>query len=198
MIKNILWDFDGVLLPDKQYFYDLAHKHIGLTFEEFQETYPWSDWADMIKQRVDLIPISSERLPFMTKELMTQLMRDSAMMEQDHVHMLKKLSKQYNCYTATFRDARSTIKLIEQNNLESVFKGKMYYCGGTLGYDKSQSEFFTTILESESLIASETLFIDDHEGNIATAKSLGIKTIHYKYKKSDLEGALLQKTKIDR
>jgi putative hydrolase of the HAD superfamily len=59
---------------------------------------------------------------------------------------------------------------------QSIFK-KAYF-SHELGMRKPDPASFAQILENESLMASETLFIDDNKPNVEAAASLGMSTIH--------------------
>ena len=61
---------------------------------------------------------------------------------------------------------------------ESIFK-KAYF-SHQLGMRKPDLASFSQIIENESLIAEETLFIDDNEPNIKGAALLGMQTLHLK------------------
>lgn len=61
---------------------------------------------------------------------------------------------------------------------ESIFK-KAYF-SHQLGMRKPDTASFIQIIENESLIAEETLFIDDNEPNIRGAASTGMQTLHLK------------------
>lgn len=61
-------------------------------------------------------------------------------------------------------------------DLSDLFE-KAYY-SYRLGLRKPDKEIFKLLINENSLIAEETLFIDDSPQHIATATSLGIKTFH--------------------
>jgi len=100
-----------------------------------------------------------------------------------NIQILKELQKNY----ATFLLSNTNeihydfyTELLKQNfgieSLDALFQ-KAYY-SHTSGMRKPDKDIFEQVLSENSLKASNTLFIDDFEENIETAKSLGIKTIH--------------------
>ena len=66
--------------------------------------------------------------------------------------------------------------LPEKRPLDSYFH-KAYY-SHRMGKRKPDAEIFEQVLEENSLVPEQTLFLDDYAVNIEGAKSLGIKTIH--------------------
>ncbi|MDF1549163.1 MAG: HAD-IA family hydrolase, partial [Bacteroidales bacterium] len=61
-------------------------------------------------------------------------------------------------------------------HLDDLFE-KAYY-SHTSGMRKPDTAFFELILKENSLIAENTLFVDDFIENINAAESLNIKTYH--------------------
>ncbi|MGB1314884.1 MAG: HAD family hydrolase [Chitinophagales bacterium] len=80
------------------------------------------------------------------------------------------------------------IALKEKYNIENLnpFFDKVYY-SHDLGFRKPNAEIYLKVLEKESLLAAETLFIDDRLDNIEAAAKLGIQTFHL-VDKGDLFG----------
>ena len=64
------------------------------------------------------------------------------------------------------------------DNLDKLFE-KVYY-SHEIGYRKPKKESFEYIINDSKIIANETLFLDDNEDNIITAKNLGFKTYQIK------------------
>ena len=61
---------------------------------------------------------------------------------------------------------------------------KKVYLSHQLNLRKPNKPIFECVLNDSNLIAEETLFIDDSEEHIATAKQLGIKAYHLNLKEN--------------
>ncbi len=64
------------------------------------------------------------------------------------------------------------------DNLDKLFE-KVYY-SHKIGYRKPKEESFQYVINDSKIIPSETLFLDDNEDNIITAKNMGFKTYQIK------------------
>jgi putative hydrolase of the HAD superfamily len=53
------------------------------------------------------------------------------------------------------------------------------YPSNLIGYSKPDPEFLNFILNKENQLPENTVFVDDNEENIISAKSIGINAIHY-------------------
>ena len=63
------------------------------------------------------------------------------------------------------------------NEILSLFDGLVF--SGPIGLSKPNAEIFEYLLEKYNLNASDTVFIDDNEKNLAGARNVGINTIHF-------------------
>ncbi len=61
--------------------------------------------------------------------------------------------------------------------LEKHFNPDKIYLSSLIGIGKPNPEYFKYILDKENINPEELLFLDDKDGNINSAKSLGINTI---------------------
>lgn len=95
------------------------------------------------------------------------------------VHALKQLAKKFNLFllsnTNSIHASKFERELKEKEGikLHSLFQ-KVYY-SHEIGVRKPDPEAFLHVLKEQNLKAAETLFIDDWEENIHTARSLGLQ-----------------------
>lgn len=98
------------------------------------------------------------------------------------IQLLKQLRSHFKLYLL------SNTNIIHVNYYNSVLQTKYkadhhslfdsVFYSHEMGLRKPGREIFEEVLKRENLIPSETLFLDDTEINIETARSLDIKTIH--------------------
>lgn len=189
-IKNIVFDLGGVLLDiDYQRSID-AFEELGIEhFEKmFSQTHAnelfeklekgevgEDDFYAAIETRIKG-PVTREEMEAACNALILQFRIES-------LGFLQKFAAKYNLYLLSntnsihlrfFKDlfTRQTGK----PSLDAYFRKAWY--SHEIGFRKPGAEIFEFILQEGSLLAAETLFIDDTLGNIETAQSMGFKTHH--------------------
>ena len=100
------------------------------------------------------------------------------------IEFIKTVSQFYNIYMLSNTNSLHAKKYEQQfyetagDSIYLYFK-KIYY-SHNIGYRKPDKKAFLTIINENSLIPEETLFIDDLEQNLVTAKEMKMKTYLYK------------------
>lgn len=102
---------------------------------------------------------------------------------EERITMINKIAKQYRVFLLSNTN-EIHLKYIDDYvakkfgmiNMSQPFE-KAYY-SHKMGLRKPNSQIFEAILSDKNLVAKETLFIDDSEQHIITAKKLNLKT-HY-------------------
>ncbi|MBK8701244.1 MAG: HAD-IA family hydrolase [Saprospiraceae bacterium] len=203
-IKNIIFDFGGVLLDlepsatyrdmselgifdgDAHEFY-LANKSLFDGYEKgkvITENFLWN------------IQAKCKRVPPVDKVIKAW----NAMLlgwNPGKLKFLEAVSQQYNTYLLSNtnelhlewvrRDLKNQHGITD---FDQRFFKKSYY-SHRIGMRKPDQEIFAFVLEDASLNAGETLFIDDNADNVAAAASLGIHAkLHISNADIDLEGLL--------
>jgi|APSaa5957512622_1039677.scaffolds.fasta_scaffold04663_6 HAD superfamily hydrolase (TIGR01549 family) len=99
------------------------------------------------------------------------------------VKQYQELSKKCNLYifTTQYIQEYPPIKTKLEKFIKKVF------IANDIGFKKDQPEAFQYILDELQLQPEEIIYIDDLERNIIAAKSLSIKTIHYKDVQATIE-----------
>lgn len=188
-IKNIIFDFGGVLLHiDFKKTHD-AFQALGIQNAQAHFTQHHASQLFTRLEIGDITPTQFYNL-FRQETAMPGLtdtqIRDSwnAMLlhyAKDNVALVRALKDRYNLYLFSntnqiHYDWFSNLYQKEFNGakLEELFKSVWY--SHEKGVRKPAAEVFTYMLESERLNAAETLFIDDTIGNIQGAQAAGLQT----------------------
>ncbi|GAB3419063.1 HAD family hydrolase [Niabella aquatica] len=188
MIKNLLFDFGGVL-------YNLDFKRTFSAFEamgfsKFEDTMFSQYTADPLFQHLETGKISPEAFYGRIKQMAPQpvtneQIRDAwnAMLINFRIpslDFLVSLKEKYNLFllsnTNQIHYDHFTRQLQQQTPYHSLndFFTKAYY-SHIIGLRKPDTEVFEFILQDAAIKAEETLFIDDSYTNFPNAEKLGMK-----------------------
>lgn len=63
-------------------------------------------------------------------------------------------------------------------NFDQLFDG--IFCSAEMGMKKPEIAYYETIIDSLGIDPSDIIYYDDALENIESAKSLGIRAVHYK------------------
>lgn len=201
-IKNIIFDLGGVILNIDFRQTELAFANLGVgNFNEYytlQTANPLFEklelglitpeqFYDMFRNFVKL-PLTNEEI----KDAWNALLLD---FPPERIDWLKKIAKKYKIYLLSNTNQihyDAFIKLFDQQvrdgNFNSYFIKPFY--SHEINLRKPAKECFEFVLQSEKLVAEETLFIDDSPANIEGAKESGLNTIYLPSPKTVLELAL--------
>ena len=95
---------------------------------------------------------------------------------ENRVKMLRNLSEKYKMYVLSNTNEIHFQYFSKEVYWNSDFFEKIYF-SHHLKMRKPEPRIFKHILSENNLIAAETLFVDDNEENIASAKKLGINAV---------------------
>lgn len=201
MIKNIIFDFGGVLLDlDMQRSYDALGKLTGQSYT--LETLP-----PAFKERVvayETGKINTESFIWFWQNVChpnvpqgDEIIRAwNAMLlgwQPEKFAFLERLRSHYRVFLLSNTNPLHLewVKKDLKNNhgisdFESRFFDKVFY-SHEMGLHKPDVETYKTVLRDSVLEASQTLFIDDNVLNVQSAASLGIHVYHHNPKKSLIE-----------
>lgn len=188
MIKNLLFDFGGVL-------YNLDFKKTfsafeALGFSGFEDNMFSQYTADPLFQSLETGKISPEAFYDHIKQIAPEPVTDeqiknawNAMLIDFRVpslDFLVSLKKEYNLFllsnTNQIHYDHFSAQLQRQTSYHSLndFFTKAYY-SHVIGLRKPDTEVFEFILQDAAIKAAETLFIDDSHTNFPNAEKLGMK-----------------------
>jgi putative hydrolase of the HAD superfamily len=198
MIKNLIFDLGGVIIPidiprTVQAFIDFApdkaeslrqsvlHSQMFLDFEtgtinsaQFRASMRDLLEADLTDAQIDmawnvlLLDIPVNRIALLAR-LKTQY-RTFLLSNTNEIHLPKVERILQQC--------------AGEDSLDDLFE-KAYY-SQKMGLRKPNSAIYEQVLAENKLNPAETVFIDDNFGNVAAAKSVGIRGIYLEVEKTDI------------
>lgn len=201
MIKNIIFDFGAVLIPIDE----------SLTWSAFQELGAKDKLKDQQKvfQKYEKGEISTSEFltsiqPFFFRKIYPPQLASAwnALLKPlpgERVNFLKRLKKNHKIFLLSntnelhINHIKAEAGLFDYKQFISQFD-HVYY-SHEVGMRKPDAEIFEKVLKDNDLVAEETFYIDDGKKHIKTAKSLGIKTWHFKPEEDDINdlGKVLSK-----
>lgn len=184
MIKNIVFDFGGVLVDwNPRYFYRRVFESED-EMEHFLATICTSDWnieQDRGRSLDEATDIKIEEFP--EHERLIRMYYDEwvNMLNgtiQENVDLLPILKDKFNLYGLTNWSAETFPTALDLFDFFKEFEEKIVV-SGVEKLIKPDPAIFQVLLNRYDIKAEESIFIDDNADNISTAKSLGFETIHY-------------------
>jgi glucose-1-phosphatase len=188
-IKNIIFDFGGVILDIDYLKTEEAFQTLGLSQEQLVYTQKnQSDWFS----RIETGQISEQRFLNGLLELLPPNTQVNAIVEawnallgnykSERLQFLLETKTRYRSFllsnTNAIHERWFTQKLRKEYGTQlSDYFEKVYY-SHELGMRKPNKEIFEFVLQDNKLLPNETIFIDDSIQHIETAKQLGIQTLH--------------------
>lgn len=198
-IKNIIFDMGGVIL-------NLDFKKTELAFAEYGignfNQYYTLQTASPVFEQLETGKISPEEFYNVFRKITLSTISNqqieiawNAMLldfPSERIALLKELSSKYKIYLLSNTNEihyRHIMRIFKEQNNGEDFNNifiKAYY-SHHLGMRKPDKIIFETVLKEANLYPAETIFIDDAEVNIESAKSTGLQTIHLPSPKTILE-----------
>ena len=182
-VETIVFDFGGVLVDwNPRYLYRKVFKDEA-EMEYFLNnvcTFEWNWQMDKDKTFAESVNELKEKFPEYAKEIE---MYDTRWVEmrggvfQDTVDILKEVAERYPVYGLTNWPAEKFDMNAKGMEFLKIFKGIVV--SGIEKEAKPGEKIFKILIDRYNLTPEKTLFIDDVEKNIVTAKRLGFQTIHF-------------------
>ena len=185
MIKNIIFDFGGVVMDWDPRYYFKTYFNDDEKMEFFLKNIAVDEWnieQDRGRTLKDGTEILVKQHPEWEKEIRAYYDNWTTMLKSDipkNVEVLRKLEGKFHLYGLTNWSEETFPFALENYDFFKIFEGKIVV-SGTEKLIKPDKEIFEVLLSRYDLKAEESVFIDDNAKNIATAKSLGFITIHIK------------------
>ena len=183
MIKNIIFDFGGVLVDwDPRHFYRTVFEDEN-EMEEFLGTVCTSEWnveQDRGRTLIEATELKIKEFP--EKEELIRMYYDQWHLMfngviQKNVDLIRPFKEEFEVYGLTNWSADTYPTALELFPFLLEFEGRVVV-SGRVKLIKPDPAIFELLLNQFTLKADESIFIDDNAANIATAKSLGFKTVH--------------------
>ncbi len=190
MIKNIIFDFGGVLLPIDISKTALEFERLGLSdfeniysmkkqvrfFDDFEKgNIPASAFRSEIRKHYKR-PLSDEEIDFAWNALLGEL-------PPERFNFLKELGEKYNLFLLSNTNSihhSAFINTLNQtfgkDQFEKLFV-KTYY-SFQMGSRKPDKRIFGMVIKDSGVNPQETVFIDDNLDNALAAQNAGLNAIH--------------------
>ena len=195
MIKNIIFDFGGVVMDwDPRYFFK-NHFKDDEKMEYFLKNIVTDEWnaeQDRGRTLAEGTEFQVAKHPEWEKEIRAYYDNWTTMLKCDIPHnvaVLRKLEhSNYELFGLTNWSAETFPFALENYDFFKIFEEKIVV-SGTEKLIKPDPTIWKVLLERYQIKAEESVFIDDNAKNIEVAKSLGFMCVHIK-KDTDLEKEL--------
>ena len=185
MIKNIVFDFGGVLVDwNPRYFY----RNIFQTEEEMEYfltnvcTPEWNTLTDSEMTFAEAIEMLVPKFPQYEREIRLYWDGWLDMLHAEiHESILMKESLRadgYKLYGLTNWSAETMPRAMTKFGFMKGLDGMIV--SGEEGIKKPDEKIFRLLLERYNLRPEETVFFDDHIENVIAAREIGIHGIHFK------------------
>ncbi|WP_226064514.1 HAD family hydrolase [Kaistella polysaccharea] len=195
MIKNIIFDFGGVLMDWNPRYFFKDHFKDDEKMEHFLKNIVTDDWngeQDRGRTLAEGTEIQVAKHPEWEKEIRAYYDNWTKMLKSDiphNVDVLRKLEhSKYEIFGLTNWSAETFPYALENYDFFQIFEGKIVV-SGTEKLIKPDRTIWEVLLQRYDIKAEESVFIDDNAKNIEVAKDLGFICIHVK-EDTDLEKKL--------
>ncbi|MFS4470361.1 HAD family hydrolase [Chryseobacterium sp. T20] len=182
-IKNIIFDFGGVLMDWNPRYYFKDYFNDNEKMEYFLENIAQDEWnieQDRGRSLAEGTEIQVKKFPEWEKEIRAFYDNWTVMLKSDipqNVEVLRKLKNtEYNLFGLTNWSEETFPYALENYDFFQIFEGKIVV-SGTEKLIKPDPKIWHVLLERYNIKAEESVFIDDNTKNIEMAKSLGFTTI---------------------
>ncbi|WP_312305789.1 HAD family phosphatase [Chryseobacterium sp.] len=183
-IKNIIFDFGGVLMDWNPRYFFKTYFNDDEKMEYFLENIAQDEWnieQDRGRSLSEGTEIQVKKFPDWEKEIRAYYDNWTVMLKSDipqNVDVLRKLKNtDYQLFGLTNWSAETFPYALENYDFFQIFNGKIVV-SGTEKLIKPDPAIWHILLERYNIQAGESVFIDDNPKNIEMAQSLGFATIH--------------------
>lgn len=184
-LKNIIFDFEGVLMDWDPRYYFKNHFETQSEMDFFLNNIATNTW-NMEQDRGRSLERGTEKLvrehPLFEKDIRAYYDNWTTMLRGDipqNVAVLRQLDGKYPLYGLTNWSSETFPYALENYDFFKIFDGKIVVSGDEK-LIKPDPKIYQVLLKRYNLKAEESVFIDDNIQNIETAKDLGFATIHMK------------------
>ena len=176
LYKNIIFDFDGVIINS----HDVQVKALTESFKAIcgEGVPPYDDFfklsGDSLKNIFTQLGLPLEMIP-----IYQQISRENIGLIKIHdgmIELLQKLNeKGCNCALCTGKDRNRTIEILKHFNMERLFETVI--CSDDVTNPKPHPESIFVIMEKLGASPENTVMIGDGINDILSAKSAKVKSI---------------------
>lgn len=195
VIKNIIFDFGGVLVDWNPRYYFKSYFNDDEKLDFFLKNIAADEWnaeQDRGRSTKEGTEILIAKFPDWQKEIRAYYDNWTTMLRSEiseNVAVLRKLEKtKYQLFGLTNWSHETFPHALENYDFFQIFKGKIVVSGEEK-LIKPDPQIWKLLLDRYQIKAEESVFIDDNIKNIEVAKSLGFLTVHIN-ENTDLESEL--------
>ncbi len=177
MIKAILFDADGVLLKAQRYFAEVAAEKYNLPIEKIAPFFQ-GQFQKCQTGEVDLkesLPeyLSAFQWPKSLEEYLAEWFESGTIIDESVLTCVEELrSKGIKCYLATDQEKYRAEYVKNNLGLSTKLDGLFFSCD--LKSTKSDTKFFSQIIERLGIEPSQIMYFDDDLKNVKVSQSVGI------------------------
>ncbi len=182
-IKNIIFDFGGVLMDWNPRYYFKDYFNDNEKMEYFLEHIAQDEWnveQDRGRSLAEGTEIQVKKFPEWEKEIRAFYDNWTVMLKSDipqNVEVLRKLKNtDYHLFGLTNWSEETFPYALENYDFFQIFEGKIVV-SGTEKLIKPDPKIWHVLLDRYHIKAEESVFIDDNPKNIEMARSLGFNTV---------------------
>ena len=183
-IKNIIFDFGGVVMDWNQRYFYKDYFNDDEKMEWFLKNITTDEWnaeQDRGRTLAEGTEILVAKHPEYEKDIRAFYDNWTTMLKSDipeNVAVLRKLEHtKYALFGLTNWSDETFPYALEHYDFFKIFEGKIVV-SGTEKLIKPDPQIWNVLLNRYQIRAEESVFIDDNAKNIEVAKSLGFITIH--------------------
>ena len=191
-VKNIIFDYGGVIINIDFKHTINAFKELGfLNIEESIFQSKGSNLLEKTEKGQITIKDFRDEVRLISKKKLTNEQIDFAWnallldMPTERIRLVEDLKTRYRVFLLSNTNVihyTKYLKSLQQefgyNDFNSLFEKAWF--SHELGMIKPTKEIYNYVLNDASILANETIFIDDSEVNIKGAKMVGLKVYHLK------------------
>jgi len=183
MIKNIIFDFGGVLINwnPRNLYQDLFDNEEEMEyFLKNVCSHTWNEQQDAGRSLVKATKILQNEFPKYKKMIQHYYDDWEKMLNggiDENVKLLSLLKKKYRLLGLTNWSAETFPIALKRYSFLQEFEGIVV--SGVEKMKKPDKNIFTLLLDRYQIAANESLFIDDSPKNIQAAKEIGFQTIYF-------------------
>ncbi len=191
MIKAVLFDFDGVITLDRtgtesicRYISKAAEIDIRRFETEYRKFNP-----DLLAGKTAHQKIWPELCKVLGMDIPMNILHDSFIntpLDNEMVALVRKI-KISGCKTGLVTDnKKDRINMIAEHfGMDEYFDTRIV--SAEIGSGKNEQAIFDTILESLSVSAGESVFIDNSLSNLEIPVGMGMSCIYFDHEKRDIQ-----------
>ncbi len=198
-IKNIIFDFGGVILNINYYLAVAAFKELGL--EDFDQWYSQKNQSNLFDE-FEIGQISPQAFREEIKKHFTKPITDEQInkawnallldLPAERIQLIQAIGKKYRCFLLSNTNeihiesfSAEIERVYGMNTFNNLFE-KIYY-SSRINMRKPDKEIFEYVLKENGLAPEETIFIDDSIQHIDGAIKTGIRTLFLSTDKTILD-----------